>query len=246
MMQRAICRIIRRTRGNFRENDCPGLASEEVRQKNKSKEDFSPPKHSITEALGWTTGLILTYEFTHRQRRQCLGNTSPGSQDRLLLYIRNCPFAIAKEAVAQPTITPFSTAKSVRSPCPKRAVNPHPTRKTIDKEPFLKEPEKFFQFKDAFYPKRSSLDEESDDDEEGVHFDPTISKYDEVRANKPHDKRVTSLAEKVTADLFSAYGAFKLLTLSKDSKAVKPSDIPTMEALDLLEKGAELSSSRAL
>lgn len=250
-MQRAISRIIRGTRRSFRESsDCPSLASEEVRQKKKSKEDFTSPKHSIGEALGLTTGLILTYEFTHRRQRfQCFKEVSSSlDQPKFWVFIRKCPFAIAKEAVAQPTFSSASTVKGVRNPQSKPSIALL-TRKSIDTTPFLYEPDTIF-LKDINYQKPDAYEGESDDG--GIEFDPNISKLDEVRATKPHDKRVTSLAEKVTSDLFSALGAFKLLNISKDSakpeKSLQQNDLPNtkLEAFEILEKGVELGSSRAL
>ena len=257
-MHRSLCRAIRGTCRKLRDNDYPNLSGEEVRQhnRNNSKEEFTRPKHSVTEALGWTTGIILTYEFTHRRRcGPYVEDSSSASPARALQgYLQKCPFSVATKAITQPTtLTPISTVHNVRTAGENRPSRPLLTaRKSIDITPFLSEKSgnETFLLKDSKYADhKRSADTEYESDDEGVHFDETISKFDEVRASKPRDAVAATFAEKVSGDLFSALGAFKFLTGDSSSKALPTTEIdtsPPLKALELLEKGAELGSSRAL
>ncbi len=157
---------------------------------------------------------------------------------------------MATQAIAQPTLTSISTVNNVRSGNDESHSRSFSSRTSIDITPFLTEKlgNESFLFKDSKYTDRGTSDYESDD--EGVHFDENISKFDEVRNAKPSDANAVSLAEKLSGDLFSALGAFKFLTESKAGEVAGPSssDVPSppLSALELLEKGAELGSSRAL
>jgi hypothetical protein len=91
-MHRSLCRVIRGTCRKFRENDCPSLAGEEVRQnRNKSQEEFAPkPKHSLTEALG---NLYLNFEGKKEYNKIHTGNSMYLHINTLSIRMDNRDFA---------------------------------------------------------------------------------------------------------------------------------------------------------
>jgi len=200
--------------------------------------------------------LTFQYEFAHRRRRQqnLFDDCVSVSTNRAIQgYLQNCPFAVATKAVAQPTLS-TSTVGHVRAEHERRPRSFLTSRKSIDTTPFLTEKsgnEKFFLHGSrSRYSNQKSIDLDYESEDEGVHFDETISQFDEVRNAKPRNAKAVALAEKLTGDLFSALGAFNFLTSetgnkSDESMKVTPGP-PPMSPLEILEKGAELGSSRAL
>jgi hypothetical protein len=234
--------VIRGACRKVRENDVPAISGEEVRQQqNKSKDEgFVPPKHTWTEAIGWTTGIVLTYEFIHRRRgitsfledAYPISTASPGLYDT-----RVCPFRLTTRAIAQPIV---STVNSVFSITTTHRERPVQSRKSIDVTPFIQDGDALFYKVDESEllpsPRNYSSSLEDDDGDDGIQFDEKFSQVQQTKQTRPKDSTVASVAERISGDIFSALGAFKFLVGEGQGKS---------GGIDLMEKGAELGSGRS-
>jgi len=238
-MHRTVCRVIRGACRKVRENECPALSGEEVRQQNNSKDEFVPPKHTWTEALGWTTGMVLTYEFIHRRRGLSAGGdglhsvtASPG----IYGTTNWCPFRLTSRAIAQPIV---STVNNVFAVTHREPSSPSGARKSIDVTPFIHEREPLFFKNDEELTALRLRAQEDDEDDGLIQFDESISNVQHTKQTGPKDSTVASTAEKLSGDIFSALGAFKFLS-GGERKTTAAAGI------ELMEKGAELGSRRSL
>jgi len=280
-MHRSFCRVIRGTCRKWRENDCPAVGGEEIRKgghNNKPNEDFVPPsKYTLTDAVGWTTGLVLAYEFTHRRNRCSVvveesptTTVLPSVLNRLTNASKSvvgtnnqknsnqCPFPWPKKAVTQPILS-----QNVISVNQNQKSNRVSNKKTsIDITPFIKED----SLASLHFSSSQPYLNNNEDDDDSVIFSndieninpqpkyssPLLTKKDELES--PADQHLTA-AKKLTGDLFSVLGAFNFLS-AQNEKETEDSFItfsdgmsstePPMKAIELLEKGAELGSARAL
>lgn len=270
-MQRALCRILRTSCSTkLRDNEkSPILATEDINyQKSKNRENCKPLNYTLTDAIGWTTSLVLTYEFVHRRRvkfsqlqldpsNECSLTSTYCSSSWWTNYLKYCPFGLAKVVNNQPVIgigIP-TTARSIND----ASVSPTSSSlsKSIDTTPFLKESESLF-FPSTFtfrclsptFGKTEVLDDEEDDD--CIQFDASLTKFDEAKSNRPSsvDSQLVGFAEKLVGDIYSALGSFKILLNqpqkgSTNNPADKDSGV-LISPIELMEKGAALGSGRAL
>jgi TPR repeat protein len=105
---------------------------------------------------------------------------------------------------------------------------------SIDTSPFLKE-SLIFDFESG---KSASFSE----DEDSFVFEEVPE--NKTSSLKPKDPKVADMAERLAGNLLSAVGATQLL-LGEGGKTTSGSE-PPMNGLELLKKGSELGSSRAL
>jgi hypothetical protein len=269
-MHRAISRVIRGTCRKWRDNECPAISGEEIRQGgHKSNEEFvQPPKYTLTDAVGWTTGLVLAYEFTHRRKRGTVvieELPSPSLLDRIStassVVSTTCPFGWPKKAITQPVLSQSVIDIKTRS-------SPLEAKKTsIDLTPFIKEDAITASL--LFQGTTTNSGAEEDDivfsnDIENINPNRNL-KYSSPLLTKKVDVDAVSdritLAKRLTGDLFSVLGSFKFLSSDashKKEESVDTQDMsivvfsdgtseePPLTAMDLLERGAEIGSARAL
>ena len=237
-MHRAIGRAVRGTVRKWRENEVPTVAGEEVRKKKENhKEKFAPPRYTVSDAIGWTAGLVITYEIAHRRARNNLCCDVVATDTS-----RKCPLSLT-EAVTQPLYAPLSTAEYV---IPK-ATNRRQRSTSIDATPFLQEN----LLIDSDFKLSSVRD---DGDEDGFSFSQTSRDLREAPAKKkevpkkpvkPEDPQLASYAEKIVGNTLSLLGAFEFLRGPSKMTDESTTD-PPLTAMDLLKKGDEYSSGRTL
>lgn len=237
-----------------------------------SGDSFSPNKHSWGEAFCVTSGLILTYQVTHRKNylNGCSSHeSSPVSQKSSL---SSCPLStLATKVSSQPLLTSVNINSNVIATNNRRSKRSGRQRQdSIDTTPFLKE-----ELNDI---SNFKLDGKENDDFV-IQFSSTTDSIDEIDQNKENifklkkttpllTKKVDDLggekqqstlafleksliaktAKKLTADIFNVLGAYEFVKEEKKIKSVDGmgSNEPPIHALDLLNKGMELGSSRAI
>lgn len=269
-MQRAISRVIRGTCRKWRESDCPVAAGEEVNRNKEDKHKFVPPKHSWEECVGWTAGLVLGYQLTHRRRQKddCCTSVSAKACTSTSAHQR-CPFAVASKVFSQPTVNSSSTALHVN-----RKTSSSTVFHSVDLSPFIHDDTREPELPDKLNTSWSSVD----DEEEDILFssEPDLDLPLAPIPINAADKLVfqsgqcssSSLLDDpaehgrlIGADLLSVLGAFEFLSTEEKIKAkgaggtrksskkkltTPLSKNPPIHALDLMKKGAELGSARAM
>ena len=231
-MHRAIGRAVRGTVRKWRENEVPTVAGEEVRKKKENqKEKFAPPRYTVCDAIGWTAGLVISYEIAHRRGRNnlCCGVVADTT--------KKCPLSLT-EAVTQPLYAPLSTTGHVLP----KATSRRQRSTSIDATPFLQETLLDSDFK------LSAVS----DDEDGICFSqssfqetPSKKKQELKKPVKPEDPKLASYAENIVGNTLSLLGAFEFLRIPPKTTGEATTD-PPMTAIDLLKKGEEYSSGRTL
>lgn len=234
-MHRAIGRVFRGQCRKFRENDCPVAAGEDVRRNNKDDErKFVPPipptKHTLEEAVVWTTGLALGYHMTHGRRRHSLiekcstpSALSPGGvttrkisavSPREIREKSPCVFTSLTSKVSEVFAQP-STSLSVNARRTSTVIT------SIDVTPFMHDDAQECELPEMI----SSPNTLVDDDDIVFGFDSSESTHAESTSIDLNDrtslilKNPAEYGTKFGADLLSVQGAFEFLQEEAKAKS---------------------------
>jgi len=254
-MHRAVCRALRGSCRKWRESEYPVVSGEDVKSNKWKNQEFIPPKHSWNEALGWTTGLVLAYQLTHR--KCTLGEETGPFSTFNTNGLKKCPFGVAKNVVSQPIVSTVHNVVDHKSKA--RGIR---QRNSIDATPFLKE-DNLSLFDPSVDFTKELAENECDivfEEEKPTNILkaslPLQTKKLEEKESEKRPTNVDQILNRFSGDLYSVLGAFTFLHQgpkeNSENGTVKiivaetPSKTPPIHAMELLTKGAELGSSRAL